>query len=295
MRQLLVALIALVGIASCGTKKNPSLCCNTAGDCAAVGLSAPTPCSDGLLCRGNQCIAESCATGSDCDASVPFCEGGMCAGTCIDDSQCPGFGADPADRYCVNGGCVTCRMGMSDCPATAPVCESGACRGCKVDDECASQVCDVGTGACVVDTAIRYASPSGSSTSDCSLATPCTLARAVSLADAQHPTVRALPGSYSGNITTVSSFTLVGTGATTTGGINSDVGLSLVVRGLTAAGFSCQNQGTLSLRDVVATSGNIGYGCQLTVTRSKFEGLFFIETISGSGTTATSIVASSRI
>ena len=58
--RLVVVLFIAILCAAC-TKQNPNVCCTDAADCAAQGLPQVTPCHDGLLCRGNLCIAESCA------------------------------------------------------------------------------------------------------------------------------------------------------------------------------------------------------------------------------------------
>ena len=80
-----------VAVAGC-TKQNPNLCCTDEADCAAQGLSNDAQCGDGLLCRGNQCIAVSCSASNECDASAPYCVDSSCAEACIGDEQCPGFG-----------------------------------------------------------------------------------------------------------------------------------------------------------------------------------------------------------
>src|SRR6201999_1436841 len=131
MRQLVLLVAFCCTLAAC-TKKNPDLCCNDAADCSTVGLSAPTPCSGELLCRGNQCVAETCLTGSDCDAAAAFCDpsSGTCVEQCTQDTQCPGFGGNPDAAFCVAGSCVECRLGMTDCSGTTPVCDANTCRGC---------------------------------------------------------------------------------------------------------------------------------------------------------------------
>src|SRR5215470_681066 len=125
-------LLTLVAIASagCPTRVNPNACCTDEADCKAHDLPVGKGCDPGLLCRGNQCIAENCESAADCEASAPYCilEDNRCEEACNADTQCPGFGQDPSDRFCVSGGCVSCRSGANDCPATAPVCDNNLCR-----------------------------------------------------------------------------------------------------------------------------------------------------------------------
>jgi hypothetical protein len=105
---------------------------------------------------------------------------------------------------------------MNDCPMSAPICDTGSCRGCAIDSECASNICDVDTGTCVADTSVRYADPNGQVANDCSSAAPCTLAKALSIIDIQHPWLRMLPGVYANASITIGneSIRIVGTGAT---------------------------------------------------------------------------------
>src|SRR5690349_11416504 len=95
----------LVGLAACPTKHNPDVCCTTEADCMAQGLPPGSACAQGLVCRGNQCIAETCASSAECDAAAPFCINQSCVEMCNDDSQCPGFGGSADDKFCVAGAC----------------------------------------------------------------------------------------------------------------------------------------------------------------------------------------------
>ena len=115
---------------------------------------------------------------------------------CTDDSQCPGFGQQSSDTFCVSGACVSCRAGMNDCPATAPVCDMGACRACTADADCESTICDVDSGMCVAQVDVIYAGPAGTDADACTLSAPCTIAKALNLVDAQHLWLRMLPGAY---------------------------------------------------------------------------------------------------
>src|SRR4051794_8494575 len=65
-RMRMYSLVLVVGLFAC-TKPNPNRCCNDEADCMAAGLAVGSTCSDGLLCRGNQCIAVSCSTSAECE------------------------------------------------------------------------------------------------------------------------------------------------------------------------------------------------------------------------------------
>ncbi len=139
MRIVIVLALSLIAC----TKKNPDLCCIDEADCANVGLTEVQGCGDGLLCRGNQCIAEVCSSSAECDADAPYCVNvpdGRCQQTCDDDSQCPGFGEASSLVFCETGSCVECRTN-DECDVAAPVCDAGTCRGCVLNVECDSGVC----------------------------------------------------------------------------------------------------------------------------------------------------------
>lgn len=216
MRFIFIAVVVVV--VGC-TKPNPNRCCVDAADCAANNIPITNTCSDGLVCRGNQCIAETCASSSECESSEPYCVSGLCGSSCDDDTQCPGAAQAAGNSFCVGGECVACRVGMNDCSATAPVCDSGACRTCVADTECPSNVCDIDRGTCIVSSSIRYAAANGIDINDCSESAPCTVNKAFSIADSGHPWVRMLPGDFSTS-TTISvpgvTMTVVGTNATLT-------------------------------------------------------------------------------
>lgn len=137
--KLPITLALVLHLAGC-TEKNPALC------------SADSPCADGLICRGNQCVAEDCTSAQDCEAGAPFCSAsGLCAMTCVSDAECPGFAGSAMDTLCQGGVCVECRSDV-DCSGDKPLCDitSGTCRGCLLDDDCASGACGP-TGACLAE------------------------------------------------------------------------------------------------------------------------------------------------
>lgn len=144
MRILLFALAVLAAISTGCTKRNENLCCIDEADCNQIGESSEVPCSDGLVCRGNLCIAIACASNSDCDATAPFCDtaSGRCEEACERDDQCPGLGSDPSLTVCEAGSCLECR-GNDQCGAGLPVCASNTCVECDDDSQCSGPV-----GAC---------------------------------------------------------------------------------------------------------------------------------------------------
>lgn len=175
----LVVILSLVATAAC-TKQNPNLCCTDEADCAAQGLSTDAQCAEGLLCRGNQCIAVTCNGSSDCDASAPYCVDSSCSESCADDGQCPGFGQTTAS-HCVAGECVECRTDVAaDCGINAPICDAGTCRACKLHKECATGICTP-QGTCAAESEIAFVAADGSASSACTKDTPCSLERAFAL------------------------------------------------------------------------------------------------------------------
>ena len=195
MRMVVFLLLGSVVCGGC-TKANPNQCCTDEADCDAHGIPAGMSCDQGLVCRGNQCIAEVCNSSADCDLSAPFCVDTSCTATCTADDQCPGNGGSADDLHCVSGACVTCRDAM-DCSTAAPVCDTGSCRACAADSECASGACDLDSGVCIAETSIAYVSPTGGASAACSKSDPCSLARALAIADATRPNVKLTGGAYS--------------------------------------------------------------------------------------------------
>ena len=117
-----------------------------------------------------------------------------------------------------------------------------SCRACIEDDECPSRVCS--DGSCAAESGIVYAANDGSSNSDCSLAAPCTVSRAIQLAKAAlpQPTVRILPGVYLSGLNfsgaTTSPLTVVASGATfgDLTALNVTNGAQVVIRGAELVG-----------------------------------------------------------
>jgi hypothetical protein len=144
MRVILVALAVFAAVSASCTKRNENLCCIDEADCNQIGEPVEVPCNDGLVCRGNLCIAIACASNADCDATAPFCDtvSGRCEEACETDDQCPGLGSDPSLTVCEAGTCLECR-GDDQCSAGLPVCASNMCVECDDDSQCSGPV-----GAC---------------------------------------------------------------------------------------------------------------------------------------------------
>lgn len=198
MKAMKLGVVVLMVTLSACTQKNPNLCCIDAADCEAVGISmSDGACADGLVCRGNQCIAETCSTSAQCDSSAPYCGGsGLCVAACEMDSECPGFGGTAAEQYCQMGACVECRTD-ADCGTDKPVCDGGTCRGCAIDTDCDSGACDESNGSCVDESSIVYAAPAGTDSGTCPMTAPCkTLQFAVTATLANRSHIVLAPGSY---------------------------------------------------------------------------------------------------
>ncbi len=183
----------LLALAGGCTKTNPSLCCISELDCAAIGLPVGTNCDSGFTCAAHECVAASCGLDVDCtDPLAPHCGDGLCrecAATgqcgqtepacnlntyaceaCSADGDCSAFSAAP---FCgTSGTCVACTK-SEQCTAAQPVCgDDNKCRLCEHDQECASGACDV-TGTCVAPVSILYISPTGTDAGGCVQTQPC--------------------------------------------------------------------------------------------------------------------------
>ena len=193
MHKVIVLLVVVVGC----TKPNPNRCCTDEADCTTNDIPAGSVCEAGLVCRGNQCISEPCSSSGECEASAPYCVSELCGESCTVDAECPGFGQTAEERYCVEGACEQCRIGIADdCSSTAPVCDQGACRSCRSHEECASGVC-TDNGQCADEASIAYVTLTGSASSDCARSSPCD---SISVALAKMPPrayVLVSPGTYS--------------------------------------------------------------------------------------------------
>ena len=191
-------IIVLMALVAC-TKPNPNRCCSEESDCAAKGIPAGSACDEGFVCRGNLCISHPCEASSDCDLDAPYCiapPDGRCQQQCTEDNQCPGSAQLADQRFCEAGACVECRDATTDCSMASPVCVGGTCVACSQHDQCAGGIC-ADDGSCATETEIAYVDGTGSATSECTLASPCTtIERALSMLPAR-PYVLIAPGTYS--------------------------------------------------------------------------------------------------
>ncbi len=165
------------------TKPNPNRCCIDEQNCAAQNLPNDSVCDDGLVCRGNQCIAQICESSANCDPAAPYCivePDGRCQETCTMDTQCPGFGQTADATFCADGACVACRT-SDDCGSGTPVCDAGTCVTCSSHEECASGACAT-DGTCAAEGEIAYVDSTTSATSECTRNAPCsTIARGLTV------------------------------------------------------------------------------------------------------------------
>jgi hypothetical protein len=230
-----IAICLITFIAACGTVPNSNLCCSDPADCAAAGLPDGSDCGEGLVCRGNQCIAQLCETSAECDAAAPYCVGdldGRCQETCDADAQCPGFGQTAAQAFCESGACVECRAAMADCSGETPICAAGVCTACTANDQCGSGVC-VDDGTCADESMIAHVATTGSAISDCSLASPCsTIERAIGVLPAR-PFIVVASGTYSrvGTLSLIGTRRLIGSGSPLPVVKRSDAGPIITVNG----------------------------------------------------------------
>ncbi|MEO8551054.1 MAG: choice-of-anchor Q domain-containing protein [Kofleriaceae bacterium] len=271
--KLQVTIALFLGLAAC-TEKNPALC------------SDESPCSDGLICRGNQCVAETCTTAQECEAGAPYCSGGLCAMTCEIDAECPGFGGDVADAFCIGGTCAECRD-ASDCTdPTRAICDAHACRGCTADSECASGACGA-DGACVDAATLLYLDPSGFDGGSCTQPAPCkTLTFALSKATLNRYVVSMTAGQYveavnlDSSTTAANRFEIHGHGAAVVAPAAQDSS-AFVVTG----GFS-----TLAIRDlsIAHQPNNLLFGSSLVLDNVSIQGAGGVVDASG-GMTATNV------
>lgn len=199
MRMRMVGVTLVVALSSgCNNVPNPIVCCLSTDDCASIGIpeESEKTCGLGLVCREHECVLPP-------DAAPP---------ECVENSDCTG-----ATPFCSpDATCVQCTQ-SDQCSAISPVCDltSRTCRGCGADAECTSLVCTIDTGVCLTETSIVYASPAGSSTAPCTKEDPCSIQRAIAIADSSRNTVRLAPGAYTGNLTVSNKSIMIrGDGAT---------------------------------------------------------------------------------
>ncbi|MBK9034247.1 MAG: hypothetical protein IPL61_23785 [Myxococcales bacterium] len=206
----------------------------------------------------------------------------------------PGLCVAPASS-CVMDECRDCATPndhqAADCDvASMPVCGAGnACRPCAADGECDSGVCD--GGSCIPTEQVIYVTTTGTATSTCSQATPCsTLAQGLTEVGGGRTYLNVAPGTYvaPGATTINATVTIRAEGVTLgrstndqildiTGGDVTIIGATIhdAVGGGNADGIKCANA-TLSLIHVTvdnnADRGVEVADCQLTVARSVVSG-----------------------
>jgi hypothetical protein len=152
-----------------------------------------------------------------------------------------------------------------------PGCVGEAGCACAADSECTSTVCDLDAGSCAAAADILYATEAGTDTDLCTQDDPCSLARAIAIAngDAASSTIRMFPGTYRAPLQGVlTPIEIVGTGATLVGQLSPAADIintrhRLAIRGLTidftrggglCDGSSVGGGGTLALSDLTTTT-----------------------------------------
>jgi hypothetical protein len=192
-KYLLIGVVLVVG---CKTKSNGKYCDTTCGDPSQIcdqikhecvpansdlsgeipdllmhvdDLSMPGDLSGDDLSMPDMAKPPACVMSSTCPSPLPVCDSSsmacrLCSGA-SEDSVCSGRSA--ATPHCRLSGanmgqCVQCNVN-TDCqasqntPVAAPACDStGACVPCHLHGECASGVCDLTNGMCVVPGDILY-------------------------------------------------------------------------------------------------------------------------------------------
>lgn len=285
-----LVLVATAFFGSACTEKNPNLCCNDQASCDAMGISIDSKCADGLICRGNSCVAETCTTSDSCEGGAPFCAAnGLCSPSCETDAECPGFGGDPKDAFCDSGVCDECRVDGDCTDSQHPICDAHACRGCGADSECDSQVCGA-NGACVSDTALLYVDSAGFDGGDCTSAAPCkTLTYAATRATPTRSAITMTVGSYSENVvldsttTSATELEIHGHGATIVAPSTATFN-TLTVNG-TLSGVTVSD---LSIVPVANQRGGVGAQSPITLHNVTVRGGQLGLSISG-GLTATNV------
>ncbi len=274
--RLLALATVLVAATSCEIK-TAGYCCSTQEACdrdegggmitACDDPGAPFCDNDGEFGVGRDCIPTPpgrCMTVDDCSAELPDCLDTACV-ECASSATCPQAEpfCNPASHACercadddacaaaadtprcnlVTGDCVAC-LDDDDCSADAPVCGDGACRGCRFGSDCASEICDEGTGICADAAAAIYVASNGSGSGMCTQAAPCnTIALGLAQVNAARNVIRVRPGTYTGQVTLSGiTVTIIGDGATIQPG-NTSVdalavsnGADVTIAGLTITG-----------------------------------------------------------
>lgn len=261
-------------------------------DCTAKDPGKPICAADG------SCVA-GCFESGDCPVSAPICSDERQCEPCDDagtgDDDCEE--RDSALPRCTGDGtCVEC-LGDDDCDGATPVCEpeSDACRACAQHSECASEVCDRDSGACVEPDNIVYVDDAaGADGPSCGTqGSPCaTIAGAqggLAKVTGTRTTVLVRPGTYIEAVVVNGGQTvaLVGTGTVSppldSAGLAVSNGSDVSVEGLTVAnasgnsdadGVRCTGSSSSVALLEMSVSDNDAIGvevtdCALTIRRSK--------------------------
>lgn len=214
MKFLLAAAVSLALVAC--TKPNPEVCCVSADDCSAIGVSdSSRDCARGLTCQDHSCVVPTCTTSADCSGTAPVCNDGVCV-ACNTANAC----ADGQVCEMGSGACVGC-VSDADCSTAQPICDmsTNSCRTCALDSECSSGACG-DDGTCIRDSAVAYVDPLGSDAGNCDHDAPCqSVAGAALKTNDARPHIVMTKASYAGPIlvrvdaATASHITIHGSGS----------------------------------------------------------------------------------
>ena len=226
MSRLLSVVVVMVLISAC-KRPNPAVCCQSAADCAEIGVDdQQRDCALGLVCTDHECSVPPDGPKAECTV----------------DNEC----ASPTPRCAPDLQCVEC-VEAADCPPSEPTCDmtSHQCRTCVLDADCTSELCDASTGVCVPESTILYAAPNGTAVATCSRTERCSIERAFVVADSTRHIVKLAPGVYPANLVVANKTVDVrGAGAT----ISSTAGVTLTVN----------DAGSLLVSGAVVSSSNAG-------------------------------------
>ena len=158
-----------------------------------------------------------CVTSDECTFELPVCSADHACVGCTMEAECADHEATPhcAGSADAPGACVACRDSQDCTNVAEPFCEpsTAKCRPCAKDDECASEVCDEGTGQCVDEGIVVYVDGVNGAPGSCSKTAPCkTIQEGVVAVTSTRNVIKIAPASYMETVS-VSGKVLVLTGA----------------------------------------------------------------------------------
>jgi hypothetical protein len=225
------------------------------------------PCE--MVCPGVDMVdlSPACATDNQCTvATTPICDSvsHQCRG-CMQSSECVARGGSNQLCNVSSGACVQC-LGPMDCLSNAKACDTaaGMCVPCTANAQCASGLCNTGTGACADPSTLVYVSASTCpSTGQGTLTSPfCKIKDGLDKGVTLSKTVIVFGGTYSENITvapgvgSVYTVSAVGVGAPVIASPSPGPALTLALGGGTSINI------TLDSFTIKGATGASGHGIQ---------------------------------